>query len=73
MTESSVSFAGNLTDNPELRHTEGGITQAMLPGGRVGAAGPGAVVLHRDRVTGPGRARGRDPGQGQPGRGRGRG
>jgi single-strand DNA-binding protein len=30
MTEASVSFAGNLTDNPELRHTEGGITRAMF-------------------------------------------
>jgi single-stranded DNA-binding protein len=25
MTEASVSFAGNLTDDPELRHTEAGI------------------------------------------------
>jgi hypothetical protein len=25
MTEANVSFAGNLTDQPELRHTEGGI------------------------------------------------
>jgi len=24
MTEASVSFAGNLTDDPELRHTEAG-------------------------------------------------
>jgi single-stranded DNA-binding protein len=23
MTEAAVSFAGNLTDDPELRHTEG--------------------------------------------------
>ena len=30
MTEPSVSFAGNLTDNPELRHTEGGIARAMF-------------------------------------------
>jgi single-strand DNA-binding protein len=30
MTEASVSFAGNLTDNPELRHTEGGIARAMF-------------------------------------------
>src|SRR5918995_4835733 len=30
MTEAAVSFAGNLTDNPELRHTEGGITRAMF-------------------------------------------
>jgi single-stranded DNA-binding protein len=28
MTEPSVSFAGNLTDDPELRHTEGGIARA---------------------------------------------
>jgi single-strand DNA-binding protein len=25
-----VSFAGNLTDNPELRHTEGGIARTMF-------------------------------------------
>jgi single-strand DNA-binding protein len=30
MTEASVSFAGNLTDDPELRHTEGGIARAMF-------------------------------------------
>jgi single-strand DNA-binding protein len=30
MTEASVSFAGNLTDDPELRHTEGGIPRAMF-------------------------------------------
>jgi single-strand DNA-binding protein len=30
MTEASVSFAGNLTDQPELRHTEGGIARAMF-------------------------------------------
>jgi hypothetical protein len=30
MTEASVSFAGNLTDNPELRHTESGIARAMF-------------------------------------------
>ena len=30
MTEASVSFAGNLTDDPELRHTEGGIVRAMF-------------------------------------------
>ena len=30
MTEPSVSFAGNLTDDPELRHTEGGIARAMF-------------------------------------------
>jgi single-strand DNA-binding protein len=30
MTEASVSFAGNLTDDPELRHTEGGIARAIF-------------------------------------------
>jgi single-strand DNA-binding protein len=30
MTEASVSFAGNLTDHPELRHTEAGIARAMF-------------------------------------------
>jgi single-strand DNA-binding protein len=30
MTEASVSFAGNLTDQPEVRYTEGGIARAVL-------------------------------------------
>ena len=30
MTEAAVSFAGNLTDDPELWHTEGGITRARF-------------------------------------------
>jgi single-strand DNA-binding protein len=30
MTEASVSFAGNLTDDPEVRYTESGIARAML-------------------------------------------
>jgi single-strand DNA-binding protein len=30
MTEASVSFADNLTDDPELRHTESGIARAMV-------------------------------------------
>jgi single-strand DNA-binding protein len=30
MPEASVSFAGNLTDQPEVRHTEGGITRATF-------------------------------------------
>jgi single-strand DNA-binding protein len=30
MTGAAVSFAGNLTDHPELRHTEGGIARAMF-------------------------------------------
>jgi single-strand DNA-binding protein len=36
MTEASVSFAGNLTDDPELRHTDSGIARAMF---RVGVSG----------------------------------
>ena len=30
MTEANVSFAGNLTDDPELRHTESGIARAVI-------------------------------------------
>ena len=30
MTEASVSFAGNLTDQPEVRYTEGRIARAMF-------------------------------------------
>ena len=30
ITEPSLSFAGNLTDDPELRHTEGGIARALF-------------------------------------------
>jgi single-strand DNA-binding protein len=55
MTEASVSFAGNLTDDPELRHTEsGGIARAMF---RVAVSGrreqePSffTVVLWRDQA-----------------------
>jgi single-stranded DNA-binding protein len=30
MTEASVSFAGNLTDQPEVRYTESGIARATF-------------------------------------------
>jgi single-strand DNA-binding protein len=30
MTEAYVSFAGNLTDDPEIRYTDGGIARAMF-------------------------------------------
>jgi single-strand DNA-binding protein len=30
MTEASVSFAGNLTDDPEVRYTEAGIARTMF-------------------------------------------
>jgi Single-strand binding protein family len=30
MTEANVSFAGNLTDHPEVRYTDSGIARAMF-------------------------------------------
>jgi single-stranded DNA-binding protein len=30
MTEASVSFAGNLTDHPEVRYTQSGIARAVF-------------------------------------------
>ena len=30
MTEASVSFAGNLTDDPEVRYNESGVARAVL-------------------------------------------
>jgi len=30
MTEAAVGFAGNLTDDPEVRYTEAGIARAMF-------------------------------------------
>jgi single-stranded DNA-binding protein len=66
MTEANVSFAGNLTDDPEVRSTEGGIARAMF---RVAVSGrreqePSffTVIVWR----GPGRARRAVPDQGQP-------
>jgi single-stranded DNA-binding protein len=53
MTEPSVSFAGNLTDDPEVRYTESGIARGV-PGGGVGPPGAGAVVLHRGCLAGSG-------------------
>jgi single stranded DNA-binding protein len=54
MTEASVSFAGNLTDDPEVRYTEGGIARAMF---RVAVSGPReqeasffTVVVWRDQA-----------------------
>jgi single-strand DNA-binding protein len=54
MTEANVSFAGNLTDDPELRHTEGGITRAMfrvaVSGRRDQEASFFTVVVWRDQA-----------------------
>ena len=71
MTEASVSFAGNLTDDPELRHTEAGIARAMfrvaVSGRREQEASFFTVVVWRDQAEHAAQS----PGQGQPGRGRG--
>jgi single-strand DNA-binding protein len=54
MTEASVSFAGNLTDNPELRHTKGGIARAMfrvaVSGRRDQEASCFTVIVWRDQA-----------------------
>ena len=54
MTEASVSFAGNLTDDPELRHTESGIARAMfrvaVSGRREQEASFFTVVVWRDQA-----------------------
>jgi single-strand DNA-binding protein len=55
MSEASVSFAGNLTDTPELRHSEGGIARAtfrVAVSGRVrdGEASFFTVVVWRDQA-----------------------
>jgi single-strand DNA-binding protein len=54
MTEASVSFAGNLTDDPELRHTESGIARAMfrvaMSGRREQEASFFTVIVWRDQA-----------------------
>jgi single-stranded DNA-binding protein len=54
MTEAAVSFAGNLTDQPELRHTESGIARAMfrvaVSGRREQEASFFTVVVWRDQA-----------------------
>ena len=54
MTEASVSFAGNLTDDPEVRYTEGGIARAMfrvaVSGRREQEASFFTVVVWRDQA-----------------------
>jgi single-strand DNA-binding protein len=55
MPEASVSFAGNLTDDPELRHTEGGIARATFRVAVSGRSGDGeasffTVVVWRDQA-----------------------
>jgi single-stranded DNA-binding protein len=54
MTEASVSFAGNLTDDPEVHYTEGGIARAMfrvaVSGRREQEASFFTVVVWRDQA-----------------------
>ena len=54
MTEANVSFAGNLTEDPELRHTEGGIARAMfrvaVSGRREQEASFFTVIVWRDQA-----------------------
>jgi single-strand DNA-binding protein len=50
----AISFAGNLTDDPELRHTEGGIARATfrvaVSGRREQEASFFTVVVWRDQA-----------------------
>ena len=54
MTEASVSFAGNLTDDPEVRYTESGIARAVfrvaVSGRREQEASFFTVVVWRDQA-----------------------
>ena len=54
MTEAAVSFAGNLTDDPELRHTESGIAWARfrvaVSGRREQEASFFTVIVWRDQA-----------------------
>jgi single-strand DNA-binding protein len=54
MPDASVSFAGNLTDDPQVRHTEGGIARATfrvaVSGRREQGASFFTVVVWRDQA-----------------------
>jgi single-strand DNA-binding protein len=54
MTEPSVSFAGNLTDQPEVRHTDSGIARARfrvaVSGRREQEASFFTVIVWRDQA-----------------------
>jgi single-strand DNA-binding protein len=54
MAEASVSFAGNLTEDPEVRYTEGGIARAMVrvavSGRREREASFFTVIVWRDQA-----------------------
>ena len=54
MTEAAVSFAGKLTEDPEVRSTDGGIARAMfrvaVSGRREQEASFFTVVVWRDQA-----------------------
>ena len=54
MTEAAISFAGNLTDDPQVRYTEGGIARAIfrvaVSGRREHEASFFTVVAWRDQA-----------------------
>jgi single-strand DNA-binding protein len=54
MPDAQVSFAGNLTDQPEVRYTDGGIARATfrvaVSGRRDGEASFFTVVVWRDQA-----------------------
>jgi single-strand DNA-binding protein len=54
MTEASVSFAGNLTDDPQVRYTQGGVARATfrvaVSGRREQEASFFTVVVWRDQA-----------------------
>jgi len=54
MTEAAVSFAGNLTDDPEVHYTQDGIARAMfrvaVSGGRDQEPSFFSVIVWRDQA-----------------------
>jgi hypothetical protein len=68
MTEGAVSFAGNLTDDPEVRYTERGIARAVfwvaVSGRREQEASLTASRRPPRAGPGPGRIPARGPGAG---------
>ena len=54
MTEAAISFAGNLTDQPEVRYTEGGIVRARfrvaVSGRKEQEASFFTVIIWRDQA-----------------------
>jgi single-stranded DNA-binding protein len=54
MPDANVSFAGNLTDDPQVRHTDGGVARATfrvaVSGRRDGEASFFTVVVWRDQA-----------------------